>query len=128
MVTVIFLYICVVALIWWIGGTQEGFAYKRNPCAEFKNCRSCARAGACGWCSDLKVCHPMAQDGFPIHTIDSSTIDLDSLGMTDLRDIDVMNSPYTDEIRTLKSVQKTAPKSRIHICNPFGYITDSDKC
>jgi hypothetical protein len=128
MVALIFLFLGVVLALWWVGGVQEGFAYKRNPCAEFKNCKTCADAGACGWCSDLKVCQPMAQDGFPIHTKDSSTIDLDSLGMADLRDIDVMTSPYTDEIRTLQNVQKTAPKSRIHICNPFGYITDSDKC
>jgi len=53
----------------------EGFAYNENPCKEFKNCKSCADAPGCGWCPDLGVCQPMAQDGFPIHTKDLTTGD-----------------------------------------------------
>jgi hypothetical protein len=114
--TIIFLYaICVVGL-WWLNCTYEGFAYKKNPCAEFKNCGACANAAGCGWCSDLNVCQPMAQDGFPIRTLDSST------------DEDVTESPYLDDPRTEADIRKTAPASRIHICNPMGFITVADMC
>ena len=67
------LFLAVAGALWWLGKVEEGFAYRKNPCAEFKNCSACAGAAACGWCSDLKVCQPMAQDGFPIRTKDSST-------------------------------------------------------
>jgi hypothetical protein len=116
MIAIIFLYLLTVAALWWITQPVEGFAYRKNPCGEFKTCSSCADAAACGWCSDLKVCQPMAQDGFPIRTKDSSTED------------DVMDSPYLEERRSKEDILKTAKASRIHICNPFGYITDSDKC
>jgi hypothetical protein len=110
------LFFAVVAALWWLGNVEEGFAYKKNPCAEFKNCSSCAGAAACGWCSDLKVCQPMAQDGFPIRTKDSSTEE------------PVMDSPYLEDPRTESDIRKTAPASRIHICNPFGFITEPDRC
>jgi len=113
---IVFLFIGVTAMLWWVTQIQEGFAYKKNPCKEFTTCKTCAGAGACGWCSDLKICHPMAQDGFPIRTRDSST------------DEGVLDTPYLDEPRTRFDVEKTAPASRIHICNPFGFVTDADIC
>lgn len=114
--TIIFLYVACVAVLWWLSSTYEGFAYKQNPCAEFKNCGDCAAAGGCGWCSDLKVCQPMALDSFPIRTKDSST------------DEEVIDSPYIDNNRLEDDIRKTAPASRIHICNPMGYITVPEKC
>ena len=114
--TIIFLYAACVAALWWLKPTDEGFAYRRNPCEEFKSCGECAGAAACGWCSDLEVCQPMAQDGFPIRTQDSSTEE------------DVMDSPYLEEPRTEDDIRKTAPASRIHICNPMGFINIPEKC
>ena len=111
-----FLFIGIIIALWWVTHIQEGFAYKKNPCKEFTTCKTCADAGACGWCSDLKICHPMAQDGFPIRTRDSST------------DEGVLDTPYLDELRTRFDIEKTAPASRIHICNPFGFVTDADVC
>ena len=115
MVVIIFLYLACVTALWWVNQYMEGFIYKKNPCEEFKSCGACADAAACGWCSDLKVCQPMAQDGFPIRTKDSSTQER------------VEDSPYLSE-RSKKDILKTARASRIHICNPYGYITDPDKC
>jgi len=109
------LFLVTVTALWWVGNVMEGFIYKKNPCGEFKSCRTCADAAACGWCSDLKVCQPMAQDGFPIRTRDSSTQER------------VEDSPYLDQ-RSKEDIFKTAKASRIHICNPFGFITESDKC
>ncbi len=45
---------------------QHGILYKENPCGRFRNCRDCAAAAGCGWCSDAERCAPMAQDGYPI--------------------------------------------------------------
>jgi hypothetical protein len=112
----IFLFIIVAICLWQVTQIKEGFAYKKNPCAEFKTCKTCADAAACGWCSDLKECQPMAQDGFPIRTNDSST------------DEDVSNSPYTDDPRTPHDIEIAARASRIHICNPFGFVTNPDVC
>ena len=30
--------------------------------------------------------------------------------------------------RAEDDIRKTAPASRIHICNPFGFITEPDRC
>lgn len=65
-------------------GSLEGFSYASNPCGGFRDCRTCADAAGCGWCPDLRVCQPMAQDGFPIRTKDITTGDMDI-------------SPYTTE-------------------------------
>jgi len=59
--------------LWAAFQTKEGFAYNENPCKAFGDCRSCAGAAGCGWCSDLGQCQPMAQDGFPIRTADLTT-------------------------------------------------------
>lgn len=114
--SIIFLFIVIAISLWQIGQLIEGFAYRKNPCAEFKSCKTCASAAACGWCSDLNVCQPMAQDGFSIRTNDSST------------DVDVSDSPYTDSPRTEYEIKTAARASRIHICNPFGFITNADVC
>jgi hypothetical protein len=113
---ILFLFIATIGALWWLTQIQEGFAYKKNPCKEFTNCKTCAEAAACGWCSDLKVCQPMAQDGLPIRTLDSST------------DEEVIDSPYLEEPRSEADIIKTAPASRIHICNPFGFVTNADVC
>jgi len=114
--SILFLFIGVSGVLLWLSQVREGFAYRKNPCEEFKSCKTCANAAACGWCSDLKVCQPMAQDGFPIRTADSSMSEV------------VTNSPYLEEPRTIKDIEKTAPASRIHICNPFGFVTNPDVC
>ena len=62
-----------VLTLFFIIPRAEGFAYERNPCGGFNNCRSCAAAAGCGWCPDLGQCQPMAQDGFPIRTADLTT-------------------------------------------------------
>jgi hypothetical protein len=116
MLFIIFLYVACVVGLWLLSSVNEGFAYKRNPCEEFEDCGACAGAAGCGWCSDLEVCQPMAQDGFPIRTLDSSTEE------------DVSESPYLEEPRSEEDIRKTAPASRIHICNPMGFVIDSDKC
>jgi hypothetical protein len=94
----------------------ENFAYRKNPCKGPRDCKSCASKAGCGWCSDLKQCQPMAQDGFPIRTADSSTEE------------DVRNSPYLEEKRTMYQLKTTSKASRIHICNPFTFISDDQKC
>ena len=60
-------------ILYWSCFVYEGFAYASNPCASFDSCSSCAAAPGCGWCTDLRVCQPMAQDGFPIRTKDLTT-------------------------------------------------------
>ena len=95
---------------------RENFEYRKNPCKGPTDCKSCASSAGCGWCSDLKECHPMAQDGFPIRTADSST------------DEDVSDSPYLEESRTKYEIDMASKASRIHICNPFTFINDDKKC
>ena len=112
----ILLFLFIIGCLWWISQTVENFAYKRNPCGEFTNCSSCANAAGCGWCSDLGQCQPMAQDGFPIRTKDSSMGE------------DVTDSPYLNESRSQEQVDITSKASRIHICNPYGFVTDEARC
>lgn len=95
---------------------RENFAYVKNPCKGPTNCKSCASRAGCGWCSDLKECQPMAQDGFPIRTADSSTGE------------DVSDSPYIDDSRRPYEIKKASHASRIHICNPFTFISDDARC
>ena len=52
-------------LLFYMRLRREGFSYAENPCGEYTDCRSCADAAGCGWCSEFDVCIPMAQDGFP---------------------------------------------------------------
>ena len=111
------LYLFLVGLLYFLSiQLKENFAYRKNPCEGPTNCKSCASKAGCGWCSDLKECQPMAQDGFPIRTADSST------------ENDVSDSPYLEERRTLSEIEIASKASRIHICNPFGFVTDEAKC
>lgn len=111
------LYLFLVGLLYFLSiQLKENFAYRKNPCEGPTNCKSCASKAGCGWCSDLKECQPMAQDGFPIRTADSSTGE------------NVSDSPYLEERRTLSEIETASKASRIHICNPFGFVTDEAKC
>ena len=96
-------------------GLKENFAYRKNPCEGATTCFTCAEKAGCGWCMDLQKCQPMAQDGFPIRTADSSTGN-------------VSESPYLEERRILSEIKTAAKASRIHICNPFTFVTDETKC
>jgi hypothetical protein len=115
-VKIIIVFLIGFGVLWAVTRVHEGFAYRKNPCGEFKGCSDCAGAAGCGWCKDLLQCQPMAQDGFPIRTADSST------------GLDVRDSPYLEEMRKKTDVILTAPASRIHICNPYGFVTEPDKC
>jgi len=75
MLLIMIIVIGLITFLYNYGGIrqEEGFAYNENPCKAYRNCRSCAGAAGCGWCADLGVCQPMAQDGFPIRTKDLTT-------------------------------------------------------
>lgn len=112
MITALFL----LAYLVYTSPLRENFEYRKNPCKGPKTCKSCASRAGCGWCSDLKECQPMAQDGFPIRTADSSTEE------------DVSDSPYLEESRTPYKIKMASKASRIHICNPFTFVNDDLKC
>ena len=108
--------ILLLGCLYYRSSLLENFEYRKNPCKGPRDCKSCASRAGCGWCSDLKQCQPMAQDGFPIRTADSSTED------------DVRDSPYLEETRTKYEIETAAKASRIHICNPFTFVNDDLKC
>ena len=99
---------------------SEGFSYASNPCASFKSCRTCADAAGCGWCSDLKQCQPMAQDGFPIRSKDNSTGDMDtSPYLTEALPI-LEDCPANCELTELGDCNCIAP-SVLNSCDPDCY-------
>ena len=59
----ILLVLAIVGFFW----TREGFQ-GGNPCEGHADCKSCAGAAGCGWCTDKSVCLRMAQDGYPERT------------------------------------------------------------
>jgi hypothetical protein len=93
-------------LLFFMFYTKEGFAYKRNPCGGFDNCRSCAAQPGCGWCPDLGQCQPMAQDGFPIRT-------------PDLTNGNPMDSPYIAEgvVPVISECPTTCKQSDLGDCD-----------
>jgi len=111
---IIILGLLFIGLVLFLMGGVEGFVYASNPCGEFKDCRSCADAGGCGWCPDLRQCQPMAQDGFPIRTKDNSTGDMDV-------------SPYLKEsLPILESCPPSCEETELGDCNCVGpSITNS---
>lgn len=61
----IFVFLIVIVAIGNYMQVKEPFAYAQNPCGSHNDCVTCSAAAGCGWCSDVKECHPMYKDGFP---------------------------------------------------------------
>jgi hypothetical protein len=81
---------------------REGFSYAVNPCGAFKGCYTCANAAGCGWCSDLNLCIPMAQDGFPERAVRG------------------VEYTYGEE--------KYGAYRQDPLCAPFGFIIQPERC
>ena len=105
-------------LLFFMFGRTEGFAYERNPCRGFDNCRYCAAQPGCGWCPDLGECQPIAQDGFPIRT-------------PDLTNGNPTDSPYiADSVApVLSSCPKNCSQTELGNCDCSAMNRrSSDKC